>query len=87
MLVQHGKSTYMLEPEPAIKVLTRGEKQDATLTRNKPWLLKMRLTLGEDELRAILRLYLKEFLKNGSDDGTARRTKLLIPASAYISGL
>lgn len=47
----------------------------------------MELTLVEDELRALLQLLFEKFAENSTDAVTAHHTKLLISASAYISGI
>lgn len=85
MSVQHRKSTDILELEPALKVLPRERKRDGTLARIKAWVVKMRLTLGEDALRASLKPLLEKFLKNGTSLVISHHTKLLVPASAYTS--
>lgn len=60
-------STKILELEAALKVLTIEEKQEASLARNKPTILRVGLTLGKYGLRALSRLMPEKFQENGPD--------------------
>lgn len=71
----------------ALNVLTPEEKQDATLAEDKPWLLKIRLTLGGGGMRWSQQLLREKFSGNGNDTVTARHTKPVILAPVYISGI